>query len=146
MRIEGLQTLPEGWKYISSDTLISFVTSGSRGWAKYYAESGPIFIRVGNLDHDTISPNFTGVQHVNPPAGQERDRTRTQLGDILISITADVGMIALLQDEIGEAYVNQHVSIARPVKNTFRPYLAWYLASREGGKPNSRIFSEGLQR
>ena len=143
VRIDGLQALPEGWKYISSDTVISFVTSGSRGWAKYYAESGPIFIRVGNLDHDTISPNFTAVQHVNPPAGQERDRTRTQLGDILISITADVGMIALLQDEIGEAYVNQHVSIARPVKNTFRPYLAWYLASREGGQAQFQDLQRG---
>jgi type I restriction enzyme S subunit len=143
VRIDGLQALPEGWKYISSDTLISFVTSGSRGWAKYYVESGPIFIRVGNLDHDTISPNFTGVQHVNPPAGQERDRTRTQLGDILISITADVGMIALLQDEIGKAYVNQHVSIVRPVKNTFRPYLAWYLASREGGQAQFQDLQRG---
>ena len=83
VKIDGLQALPEGWKYVSSDTLISFVTSGSRGWAKYYAESGPIFIRVGNLDHDTISPNFTGVQHVNPPAGQERDRTQLNWGTYL---------------------------------------------------------------
>lgn len=129
-----LQELPEGWKYISSDTLFSFVTSGSRGWAKYYAKSGSIFIRVGNLDHDTISLDLSDVQHVNPAAGQEGDRTRIQLGDILISITADVGMIALVQDEIGEAYVNQHVAIARPAANVFRPYLAWYLASREGGQ------------
>jgi type I restriction enzyme S subunit len=128
------QELPEGWKYISSDALFSFVTSGSRGWAKYYAKSGSIFVRVGNLDHDAISLDLSDVQHVNPPAGQEADRTRVQLGDILISITADVGMIGLVQDEIGEAYVNQHVAIARPVTNVFRPYLAWYLASREGGQ------------
>ena len=52
-------------------------------------------------------------------------------------------MIALLQDEIGEAYVNQHVSIARPVKNTFRPYLAWYLASREGGQAQFQDLQRG---
>lgn len=134
VKYNELQELPEGWKYISSDTLFSFVTSGSRGWAKYYAKSGSIFIRVGNLDHDTISLDLSDVQHVNQPAGQEGNRTRIQLGDILISITADVGMIALVQDEIGEAYVNQHVAIARPVTNVFRPYLAWHLASREGGQ------------
>jgi len=129
-----LQELSKGWKYINSDALFSFITSGSRGWAKHYATSGPIFIRVGNLDHDTISLDLTEVQHVNPPAGQEKERTQVQLGDILISITADVGMVALVRDEIGEAYVNQHVAIARPVTNVFKPYLAWYLASRKGGQ------------
>jgi len=138
-----LQELPEGWKYISSDALFSFVTSGSRGWAKYYAESGAIFIRVGNLDHDSISLDLSDVQHVNPPTGQERDRTRIQLGDILISITADVGMIALIQDEIGDAYINQHVSIARPVGNIFRPYLAWYLASMKGGQAKFQDLQRG---
>lgn len=35
--------------------LMQFITSGSRGWAKYYKDSGDIFIRAQNLKHDYLS-------------------------------------------------------------------------------------------
>ncbi len=111
--VHDLPVLPEGWKYVSSDALFLFVTSGSRGWAKYYSEAGPSFIRVGNLDHDTITLDLSQTQHVFPPRGAECERTQIRDGDILISITADVGMIGLVPDGMDEAYVNQHVAISR---------------------------------
>jgi type I restriction enzyme S subunit len=123
--------LPPGWEYVSSDCLFSFVTSGSRGWAKYYSDCGALFLRIGNLDHNSILLDLSNVQHVNPPAGLEGQRTRVRRGDILISITADVGMIGLVAEEIGPAYVNQHVSLARPVQDKYSRYLAWFLASDE---------------
>ena len=43
--------LPVGWSWTTTDELFSFVTSGSRGWAKYYSHEGPMFLRIGNLDH-----------------------------------------------------------------------------------------------
>lgn len=91
-------------------------------------------MRVGNLDHDTVNLDLSNTQHVDPPGGAERDRTRVRGGDILTSITADVGMIGLVPDAVEEAYVNQHVAISRPVEGVYRPFLAWYLASREGGQ------------
>jgi type I restriction enzyme S subunit len=138
-----LPDLPENWKYVSAGSLFTFVTSGSRGWAKYYSPSGPIFIRIGNLDHDSISLDLRGIQCVDPPTGKEQRRTRVQLGDILISITADVGMTALVQHEIGEAYINQHIAIARPVTGLFRPYLAWYLVARDGGQAQFQKLQRG---
>lgn len=49
--------------------------------------------------------------------------------DILVSITADVGMVALVPEGLGEAFINQHVALCRPV-SCFQPkYLAWFLAS-----------------
>jgi type I restriction enzyme S subunit len=33
---------------VKSGELFSFVTSGSRGWAKYYSDKGAIFIRITN--------------------------------------------------------------------------------------------------
>ncbi len=138
-----LPDLPENWEYVSADSLFTFVTSGSRGWAKYYSPSGPIFIRIGNLDHDSISLDLRSIQCVDPPAGQEQRRTKVQLGDILISITADVGMTALVQHEIGEAYINQHIALARPVTGLFRPYLAWYLVARDGGQAQFQKLQRG---
>ncbi len=123
--------LPE-WKEALSGTLLSFVTSGSRGWAKYYSETGALFLRIGNLDHFTVNLDLSKKQYVNPPQNSEGRRTRVQANDILISITADVGMIGLIPENFEEAYINQHISLARPNKEVYAPFLAWYLASSEG--------------
>ena len=110
--------------------IFSFVTSGSRGWAKYYSEAGSIFLRMGNLDRGTISLDLTDIQHVSPPEGSEGTRTKVQEGDILISITADLGMVGLVPQNLGEAYINQHVALARPTEIVEPRYGAWFLASK----------------
>ena len=127
-----LPALPKGWCWSSTDQLFWFVTSGSRGWAKYYSNSGAIFLRVGNVDHDTIALDLKDIQRVDPPENAERTRTRVETNDILISITADVGMVAVVPYEFEEAYINQHISLARPVSVIESPYLGWYLAARPG--------------
>lgn len=130
----GLPELPEGWGWTTGDAIFWFVTSGSRGWAKYYSDSGPIFLRIGNLDHDSTAIDLSNIQRVQPPAGAEGNRTCIIVGDILISITADIGMIALVPEDIEEAYINQHVALARPVSTISPSYLAWFLSSQEGGQ------------
>ena len=42
-------TNPKGWKLEPLGKFISFITSGSRGWAKYYSTQGAKFIRVQNM-------------------------------------------------------------------------------------------------
>ncbi len=124
--------LPEGWITTSTRELLTYVTSGSRGWAQYYSEQGALFLRITNLDHDTISIDLLAKKYVQPPASSEGTRTRVQVGDLLISITADVGMIGLVEQDMGEAYINQHIALARPVEGINRKYLAWFLASSDG--------------
>ncbi len=123
------ETHPRGWTVRSSADLFEFVTSGSRGWAQYYADNGPLFVRIGNLDHDTISLDLRHQQFVRPPASSEGERTRLRSGDILISITAELGMVGLVPDGLGEAYINQHIALARPRAGLDPRYLAWFFAS-----------------
>lgn len=131
----ALPSLPEGWCWATSDQLFCFVTSGSRGWAKYYSDSGAMFLRIGNLDRDSLALQLASVQRVRVPAGMERERTRVLPSDILISITADVGMIGLATEQLGEAYISQHVGLARTVAGCIHaPYVAWFLASKDGGQ------------
>src|SRR6266568_134156 len=94
--VVDLSSLPEGWTWCMSDAVFFFITSGSRGWAKYYSEAGPIFLRIGNLNHEDIRLDLTNLQHVTPPGGAEGTRTAVERNDILVSITADVGMVALV--------------------------------------------------
>lgn len=126
--------LPNGWLNATGDQLFSFVTSGSRGWARYYADNGPRFLRVGNLNRDAIAVDLKEVQCVRPPSDSEGTRTRVASGDILVSITADLGMVGVVQDGLGDAYVSQHLALARPRPGLFSPFIAWYLASKDGGQ------------
>ncbi|MBD2318171.1 restriction endonuclease subunit S [Phormidium tenue] len=142
---QGLQIsdIPESWETVRSKELFSFVTSGSRGWAKYYSEKGSIFIRMGNLNRQTIKLDLDSIQRVQLPEGIEGTRTKVKENDILISITADCGMIGLVPASFPEAYVNQHVALARPVNYICPQYLAWYLASSEGGVKQFRDLQRG---
>jgi type I restriction enzyme, S subunit len=136
--------LPNGWAVESTSQLFSFVTSGSRGWAKYYSDKGAIFIRIGNLEHDDVRLDLSDIQYVSPPKGAEGQRTKIMLDDILVSITADVGMIAHVDKDIGEAYINQHVSLARPNKDKILPrFLALYLTALNGGREQFKALQRG---
>lgn len=137
----NLPELPEGWCWANVDALCSFVTSGSRGWAAYYAAAGAQFIRIGNLSRGKTALKMNDIQHVQPLQNAEGERTRLQPHDVLISITANLGSVGLVPASIGEAYINQHIALCRPLCLIDAAYLAWYLSS-EGGQ--NRLFA--LQR
>ena len=114
--------------------LTTVVTSGSRGWAKYYSENGALFVRIGNLTHSGIDIDFSDIQHITPPDNAEGIRTRLQPNDVLVSITADLGSIGFVSKKGEEAYINQHIALVRfqnPVQGRF---MAWYLRSEYGQK------------
>jgi type I restriction enzyme S subunit len=123
-----VEDLPNSWVSTITDQVFSFVTSGSRGWAKYYSEEGPLFLRVGNLFHYNVELDFRKLQRVSPPEGSEGSRTKVEEGDNLISITADVGMVGYVPSNFEEAYINQHVALARPVQRVMGKYLSWLLS------------------
>lgn len=111
-----------------------FVTSGSRGWAKYYSDQGSLFIRIGNLTHTTIDVKFDEPQYVKLPEKAEGIRSRLQPNDILVSITADLGSIGLVPENINEAYINQHIAMIRLKNPSQGKLVAWYLRSEYGQK------------
>lgn len=121
----------ECWEEKKGEDFFEYVTSGSRGWAKYYSDKGSIFVRMGNLNHGTIELDFSDIQYVELPDQVEGQRSKLQKNDILISITADVGMIGLVREDM-DAYINQHVALARPKNDLYAEFLAWYFVSDVG--------------
>lgn len=112
----------------------SMVTSGSRGWAKYYNESGARFIRITDLTRDHIKLKNDSIQRVLLPEDAEGKRSRLQGNDVLVSITADLGSIALIPDGIEESYINQHIAVVRFSDASQGKFMAWYLKSDYGQK------------
>lgn len=112
----------------------SIVTSGSRGWAQYYSDKGARFIRITDLTRDRIILKNDSPQYVVLPDGAEGKRTYLQPHDVLVLITADLGSIALIPNDIGEAYVNQHIAMIRFLNPQQAKFMSWYLKSDYGQK------------
>ncbi len=122
------------WRQARLGDEITFLTSGSRGWADHYADQGEIFIRAQNLKHDRL--DLTDIAYVQLPAGAtEGLRTRVQIGDVLVTITgANVTKTGIVNRNLGIAYVSQHVALCRPGPNLRPEFLYWYLLSETGGR------------
>ena len=111
--VEWLGEIPSHWQVKRIKNLSTFVTSGSRGWAEFYSDEGPIFLRIGNVESGSIDLNMDEVQHVDPPRGSEGERTRVKPGDVLLSITALIGAVGVVSEDLPEAFVNQHLALIR---------------------------------
>jgi len=121
--------IPDSWTWVVLGQITNLITSGSRDWAKHYSNSGAIFVRMGNLAKGDYRLRLDSIQHVSPPAGGEGTRTRLETWDVLVSITGDVGMLGLIPEGFGEAYINQHTALARPCFALKGRYLPEFLRS-----------------
>lgn len=117
---------PKKWNIEPLNQYIDFMTSGSRGWAKYYSEQGEIFIRIGNVRNAEL--DLSDIQYVSAPNNKEAERTKVKTNDLLISITADLGRTAVIDEAtaIKGAYINQHLCLVR-LKNANPVYIAHYM-------------------
>lgn len=123
------------WEEHALNEYITFLTSGSRGWAKYYTdECGEIFITIKNVKNNHIS--LDNVQYINAPNNKEAERTKVQTGDLLISITADLGRTGVVEEDIATmgAYINQHLSLVRLDSSRINPLYVSYFLETDGGK------------
>ncbi len=113
---------------------IQFLTSGSRGWAQYCVDDGAEwFITIKNVKDCHIST--VDMQAINAPDKAEAKRTRVQEGDLLISITADLGRTGVVTKEIAEhgAFINQHLTCIRLDREILEPlYVAYFMESAAG--------------
>ena len=125
----------KGWNEERLDEYIEFLTSGSRGWSQYFTnEENEVFITIKNVKNNHIE--LDNSQYIKPPQNKEAERTKVRAGDLLISITADLGRTGVVDNVIAEkgAYINQHLSLVRLKQGNLLPlYLSHFLES-DGGK------------
>jgi len=126
---------PLGWAEQRLDEYITFLTSGSRGWAQYFTDEGSeLFITIKNVKNNHIT--LDDIQYVDAPENKEAERTKVKTGDLLISITADLGRTGVVDDNIADrgAYINQHLSLVRLDTDRINPLYVSYFLETSGGK------------
>jgi len=113
--------------------LLRFVTSGGRGWARFYCDHGARFIRSLDVQMNRIGEEAPAF--VAPPEGAETERTRVQSGDVLLTITGSrIGRVAAVPPELAGSYVSQHVAILRPDVGRMMPLFLSFFLSQSGGQ------------
>lgn len=129
----NLPQLPKGWCWATLDQLSVLVTSGSRGWKEYYSAVGALFIRSQDIRTDRLQ--LTKAARVRPPESSEGTRTAVRVGDMLVTITgANVAKAALVDVEVSEAYVSQHVGLIRFVVPELGTLIHLYATAPSGGR------------
>ncbi|WP_025155321.1 restriction endonuclease subunit S [Morganella morganii] len=123
--------LPEGWESKKLGSISSLVTSGSRDWAQFYSDTGSKFIRMTNLRRDSIYLKMDDLKFVDVNSDSaDGKRTSLQTGDILISITAELGKIGWIHFGLGQAFINQHTALVRvKPKDAESKFIAYLLCS-----------------
>jgi len=141
--IPWLGDIPAHWEVRRLKSVCRLVTSGSRGWARYYTDAGFVFLRIGNISTTSIDLRLRRISYVTPPSGAEGERTRAIPGDILLSITAQIGAVGVVPDGLGEAFVNQHTALIRlRTERSIPRWIAYGLLSQLG-KNQCRLMTNG---
>jgi len=129
--------IPEDWEVKQIGDLQPFITSGSRGWAAFYSDRGAPFIRITNLSRASVYLDLEDLRLVNLPKNDsEAARIQLQDGDILISITADIGTIGYISARVPKpAYINQHIALVRfDPSQTNSKFVSYFLVSEKPQK------------
>ena len=120
------------WDKTTINDQAQTVTSGSRDWAQYYSESGDKFIRMTNLVRDGIYLDLSDLKFVQlPKDSNEGKRTSLKFGDILISITAELGKLGWIPEGLGTAYINQHTALVRMKDSVDSKFVAYSLSTEK---------------
>ena len=130
--VDWLGDVPTHWKRCRLRNAVSVVTTGSRGWSSYASDTGPLFIRIANLERGSLRLRFNDVVRLNMPKTSEAARTRIRAGDLLVSVTAYIGSVGIASKELGEAYVSQHVARCQPRRGMSSEWLGYVLLSEVG--------------
>jgi len=131
------------WEVETLEEITVFITSGSRGWAKYYSIEGSNFIRITNLKRNQIDISTSDMKYVKLPKGVEGIRSKLNEGDLLISITADLGIIGIVSNDLGDSYINQHIALVRLNSTKVSPTFIGYYYASDFGQSSINLMNDG---
>lgn len=131
--IEWLGKIPEHWEVKRLKNFVSKIGSGvtPSGGANVYKLHGIPLLRSQNIYFEGL--RLDDVAYITEEIHDKMSNSKIKPGDVLLNITgASIGRAYFIDDDIGEANVNQHVCIIRPTEKIKTNYLYWILRSNIG--------------
>lgn len=131
--IEWLGEIPEHWEVKKLKHLVCKIGSGvtPKGGASVYQQSGIPLLRSQNIHFDGL--RLDDVAYITDEIHNDMSGSKVLSGDVLLNITgASIGRCYFVDDKLGEANVNQHVCIIRPLKGFITKFIYFLLCSNIG--------------
>lgn len=112
-----LGKIPEGWEVGKLEDISDFITKGATPttYGFDWEETGIPFLRS-----ECVSDNglvMKAAMFISDEAHKHMNRSEIKNGDLLITITGNVGRVILLQDDISIGNINQHIARIRISSN-----------------------------
>jgi type I restriction enzyme S subunit len=108
--------MPFDWKKYQLSELSEFITKGATPttYGFKWQESGITFLRSECVSE--LGYSESGIAFISEQAHDAMKRSKIKGGDILISITGNVGRIAVYPLDKAEGNINQHIARVRIIK------------------------------
>lgn len=135
---------PSDWHIKNLEKIASFITKGATPttygfeWVEESCESVP-FLRSECVT--TNGFNRKGMNFISKEAHAVMERSKIKSGDILMTITGNIGRIATLPYEIPEANINQHIAKISVVDGISSAYIAQALQQEHYSRYYERILT-----
>ena len=110
---------------------------GSRGWARYYAGDGGVPPGGEPIGPRSIWTTPVSSVFAYPRRLRESGQDLSQETSSFRSRPSSE-MVGLIPGDLGEAYVNQHLGLARVTEEFHPAFVAWYLTSPQGQRRVTR--------
>jgi type I restriction enzyme S subunit len=139
--------IPDSWVIQPLGKLTSYITSGSRGWSKFYSEDpkDAKFVRSAEINNDYL--RLDEAITVKLPEKVEGKRSLIEKGDLLLTITgANVGKCAHIEKKIPEAYVSQSVALIKSIDPSISKFLHLWLKAKNAGGSQLEEMMYGIGR
>ncbi|TKT94151.1 restriction endonuclease subunit S [Dyadobacter frigoris] len=125
-----LGEIPESWEVSNLESHSHFITKGSTPttYGFEWQESGITFLRS-----ECVSPNgfiLSGAMHISEEANNAMERSKIKGGDILMTITGNVGRTCIYPLEYNEGNINQHIARIRISDSLLLPQFVFQYLSQ----------------
>ncbi|EJL7849983.1 restriction endonuclease subunit S [Vibrio parahaemolyticus] len=135
---------PSDWDIKNLEDIATFITKGATPttygfeWVEESSDSIP-FLRSECVTANGF--NRKGMNFISPKAHVTMGRSKIKSGDILMTITGNIGRIATLPDEIPEANINQHIAKISVIDGVSSSYVAQALQQEFYNRYYERILT-----
>lgn len=113
IEIKNVGFVPADWQIKRLEEVSEFITKGATPttYGFEWTESGIPFFKSDCIKEGKFI--FGSFQYISDAAHKALNRSKIQSGDILISITGDLGKVAIVPKNITEGNINQHIARIR---------------------------------
>lgn len=102
-----------------------------------YVESGVPFLREGNIKQDEI--DSSDIKYISPEHHKLLQKSQVRPGSVLVTMTGNPGISAVVPESLGESNSNQHIAKVVLKKGINPRYITAFLDSKYGSSQIERM-------